>query len=262
MSQDQGSDRFGLLFAIVADRELSAAAKCAATVLLLKFLNTKTGRCDPSFATLAEQLGRSRRAIITAVAELEKAGWLAIDGSGGGGRGNTNQFGFKLDRMNNERVKQTSPVQPTSPVKQNAERVKQTSHEPTRTNSALRAEEGEYTPARAPDGAALAEATFAEFWRSYPLQVDRKAALEAFSAALANGKATSHEIVAGAMRYAAERDGEDARFTARPANWLKRERWTDQAAPKSVARDRGHGQKRDPATAILDYANWSDRRVS
>jgi hypothetical protein len=85
---------------------------------------------------------------------------------------------------------------------------------------------------RAPDGA-HAEEAFAEFWRHYPLQVDRKAAAAQFDAVLAAGQATAAELVAGAMRYAADRDGKDAQYTAWPANWLKNERWTDGPRPKA-----------------------------
>ena len=43
-----------VLWAIMADKRLSAAAKCVATVLLLKYRNHKTGQCNPSFGELAK----------------------------------------------------------------------------------------------------------------------------------------------------------------------------------------------------------------
>ena len=41
----------------MADKKLSAPAKCAAAVLLLQFHNTRTGQCNPSYASIAKGMG-------------------------------------------------------------------------------------------------------------------------------------------------------------------------------------------------------------
>ena len=98
--------RFGLLHALLADEALSASAKVVATTLLLKFQNTKSGRCNPSVAAIAAAVGRSRRAVFPSIEELKAAQWLTIKGTRGGGCGSTNQFTFAHP---DKKVKPTAP---------------------------------------------------------------------------------------------------------------------------------------------------------
>lgn len=128
---------YDVLWAIMEDAELSAAAKCVATVLLLKYRNHDTGRCNPGFAALARRVGRTRRPVISALNELKERGWIDWDGTGGGSQANTNNFRFFL---NPEPVLQTAPVSDTAPVLQTAPTsavdstgpVLQTAHEPSK----------------------------------------------------------------------------------------------------------------------------------
>ena len=248
--------KYGVLWAIMADTELSASAKCVATVLLLKYRNHKTGRCNPSFASIAAAVGRTRRPIIAAVQELQARGWIELVGTKGGGRGNTNNIAFCAGPRG-ETVPPAAPLRrsekvlPTAPVLSTTERVLQTAHELSRTTS-LREEDGEErTPVRAPDGAHEFFPDFEEFWRHYPRQENQKAALAAFGCALA--KADAATLINGAMRYAADRDGEDPRYTALPANWLDGERWTDGSKPKvnGSGRPYSRNKKTEMATIAL-----------
>jgi hypothetical protein len=123
-----------VLWAIMADQRLSAAAKCVATVLLLRFRNHKTNQCNPSFGELAKCVGRTRRPVIEALNELKKFGWLDWTGTKGGSPANTNDFKFFL---NPQPVLQTAPVLNTTPVLNSAptgavhdaQPVLQTAHE-------------------------------------------------------------------------------------------------------------------------------------
>jgi hypothetical protein len=67
---------------------------------------------------------------------------------------------------------------------------------------------------------------FIEWYEAYPKRVGRGAATGAFLKARKNG-ATLEDLMAGARRYAAERKGEDPKFTAHPVTWLNQERWAD-----------------------------------
>lgn len=49
------------------------------------------------------------------------------------------------------------------------------------------------------------------------------------------------EIIRGSMRYAAEREGQEARFTKHPATWLRAECWADDPAPPSNVVSIRHG---------------------
>jgi hypothetical protein len=77
----------------------------------------------------------------------------------------------------------------------------------------------------------LAADGFAEFWQAYPRRVARGAAEKAYNRIIRSREATEAELLAGAMRYAAQRDGEDARFTKHPATWLNGKCWMDEPPP-------------------------------
>jgi hypothetical protein len=73
---------------------------------------------------------------------------------------------------------------------------------------------------------------FEEWWRQYPRRVAKGAARKAFKRTLAKKIASFDQLLNGAMRYAAERHGEDPQFTKHPASWLNGECWLDEPKPK------------------------------
>ena len=84
-------------------------------------------------------------------------------------------------------------------------------------------------PSRMRSGAMM---RFDEFWAVFPKRHARPDAEAAWQAAISAG-ASADEIIAGAMRYAADRTGQEDRFTARPGNWLRNERWRDESSSSS-----------------------------
>lgn len=72
------------------------------------------------------------------------------------------------------------------------------------------------------------EADFAAFWAQYPRRDDRGRAIKVYAAARKKGVAAA-DILAGAMRYAAERQGQDPKFTKMAATWLNAEAWANGA---------------------------------
>ena len=74
---------------------------------------------------------------------------------------------------------------------------------------------------------------FASFWQAYPRRVAKGAAEKAYHRIIRAREATEAELLAGAMRYAAQRDGEDPLFTKHPATWLNGKCWTDEPPPNS-----------------------------
>lgn len=107
--------QYVVLWGIMADERISAAAKCVATVLLLQFRNHKTSTCNPSFATIAACVGRKRRSVIDALNELKEFGWMDWEGTRGGSPTNTNNFQFHL-----QPVQSAAPVQEAAPVQSGA----------------------------------------------------------------------------------------------------------------------------------------------
>ena len=93
------AQKYAFLWRLMADTALSASAKCVAATLLLKFHNTKTGQCNPSFAAIAKTIGRSRRTIFPAIAELRDSGWITVESTKGGSSSNTNHFDFDFGRV-------------------------------------------------------------------------------------------------------------------------------------------------------------------
>jgi hypothetical protein len=63
------------------------------------------------------------------------------------------------------------------------------------------------------------------FWRAYPKKVALNDAIGAFTRAIE--RAPADEIIRGATRYAAERAGEDPRYTKNPATWLAKACWRE-----------------------------------
>src|SRR5207248_1041539 len=68
-------DKWRLLQAIIARRDLKPSRKVIAAKLL-DHLNTKTGRCFPSYNTLGAGVGLGKRTAIKCVGDLESAGVL------------------------------------------------------------------------------------------------------------------------------------------------------------------------------------------
>jgi hypothetical protein len=74
-------------------------------------------------------------------------------------------------------------------------------------------------------------ASFERFYDAYPRHVAKGNAEKAYRRIIAHGEATPDQLLAGAMRYAAERQGQDQQYTKYPATWLNGKCWLDEAAP-------------------------------
>jgi DNA-binding transcriptional MocR family regulator len=88
--------KWRMLQAILRDRDLSPAAKAVAASLLDRY-NTKSGRCNPSYQTLADDTGYDRRQIMRAAADLRRQGWITT--SRGASRLPSNEFEFAWLRV-------------------------------------------------------------------------------------------------------------------------------------------------------------------
>jgi hypothetical protein len=83
------------------------------------------------------------------------------------------------------------------------------------------------------------DARFEEWWQHYPKKVAKGGARKAYLQIIRKGVTTEAELLAGAMRYAAERTDEDDKWTKHPATWLSNECWKD-APAASTPRKRSH----------------------
>lgn len=148
---------------------------------------------------------------------------------------------------------------------QEQEREQEQEEEQERAISRVLEGDGEAvpTPSTTPQGkaeAAASEVAFEEeFWPAYPRKDDKGRARKAFLSVMKSKKATVDELVNGAMRYAAEREGEDPKFTKQPATWLNAEAWLNAAPPVVPAASRmksGQPQSRSQSAmaGILSYS--------
>lgn len=133
MSRDRITllDKWKVLQTIVADLTVGNCGKVVAA-RLLQFLNNETGRCDPSYGTIASEVGMKRATVIAAVKNLESAQWVAVNRSKTGfdresGRPETNQFEFNFARsLSGARKRGPSAPKQTHP---SAEKGTPPSHE-------------------------------------------------------------------------------------------------------------------------------------
>lgn len=156
------------------------------------------------------------------------------------------------------------PSRPLRSQEQEQETEQEQNEEQERTISRVLEGGEDAIPTPAPKSqmkseAAAFEAAFeTEFWPAYPRKDDKGRARKAFLSVIKSKKATAAELVNGAIRYAAERQGEDPKFTKQPATWLNAEAWLNPAPSTSAITNRsvpGHPQSRSESAmaGILSY---------
>lgn len=77
------------------------------------------------------------------------------------------------------------------------------------------------------------DSQFAEWWEIYPRKVSKPDARKQFDKALKDVDFPT--LLAGVNRYAAERTGEDPKYTMHPDKWLRGQHWLDEPTPKHIA---------------------------
>lgn len=218
---------------VLADAQLYAGAKNVGVRLALH-LNIETQRCDPSYALLAAEVTLDRSNVIKAINFLERHGWVVRTRSISSNnftlimRGGVDASNVSAPRGESRR--HHPPVAPAPP------RESRRHHPNNELNNELN-NEGDIAPPPSndlfvelapPSPSATAAPTgvaFDAFWDAYPLHKGKLAARRAFDRALRH--APSADIIAGARRHAAERAGQDPKFTKHPVNWLNAGCWDD-----------------------------------
>jgi hypothetical protein len=230
---------------MLADVELSASAKCVGTALLLKFRNNKTGKCNPSAATIGNAVGRDRRNVFPAIKELSARGWLTIKTTGGGGKANTNNFIIDLERTEGVTPASPVPVTRTSRVMSTARGVMSTSHEPTKNHSLFQRESESGITASAPSGAALESilAALTHLWRDKPDGVNVNATRTALASVLADH--SGEDVLASANRWAS---ATPPRFLPKLDKWLLDGGWKRMPRNQQATHS---SRKADPVAHML-----------
>jgi hypothetical protein len=223
--------------AVLASDLPDVAVRVAVRIAL--HLNINTGRCDPTYATLTAGTGVPRRTLYRKIELLEAAGWIEVKGTRGR---HANQYALlnsatQMAPLNS--AKAMAPLNTPNGAKSDTSTVpnrasngaNMVAHRTTKRTAkrTTKKERGDSPPTPSHDTkhANSSDEAFERFWAVYPKQVAKTVAAKAFTTATQNGT-NPENIIEGAKRYAAERDGQDEKYTAYPAKWLSEERWNDQ----------------------------------
>jgi len=173
------------------------------------------GKCWPSQATLARKCGLSRQYVNKVLADLERDGWIAIEGrktkTGGDASCRYSVARFTPELADEVSTELTGgvPTETTPPVNVGDTHYIEPKKEPKRN------------PLKSPKG----DGGFEDFWQVYPKKVGKQDALKAWPKAL---KADNPQIIIeGARRYASDHTA-DWDYWKNPSGWLNGKRWLDQ----------------------------------
>lgn len=265
---------------IAADNRLPPSSLRVA-VFIAKHLNRASGDAWPSQERLAAETCLPERTVCYGIKALCDFGYLEKRRAGFG-RSNRYSIGgistegsaeeanciTATDCVNDEHITATDCVNdnsiPATDCCSFQQRVAAHSRNGLRTNPYREPSEEEPleeyisppTPSRAAQPKAKRseeDARFEEFYRAYPKKASKGRARKAWAKAVK--LATPETIIAGAMRYAAERAGQDATYTRHPATWLNDEAWHDEPAPAQQPGIRGGGGHRSAKEHTRDAIN-------
>jgi hypothetical protein len=226
------------------DHALSPSAARVALQMIEHFNEREGGKAWAGERGLADAIGTSKSTVQRVIHRLEARGHLRVEW-GKQGRGHSNRYWMQLkgpptDLLDDGkgppagllRARKGPSVKIKGPpVDQNhltrrttlLERESKGTLSLSKKSPGNKSNSRHQTKPREPDG-------FAEWWANYPRRAARPRAKTAYRLALRRG-ATPAELLNGVLRYAAEQMNEPARFTMKPANWLKDECWKDEPAP-------------------------------
>jgi hypothetical protein len=255
-----------LLFTVSAC-ELSGAAKVVAARVALH-LNIKTGRCDPSSGLLATECGMDGRSVQRMIKLIEAAGWLGVDRTRGfrsnsfelrtpigadessenpGDTTEDNPGDSTEDHDQHTPVNLTEnpgdsythtpvnlPENPGDTTTQNREGKEKRTEKRTAKKESLPCldlgdEDGRHRQSPSSKTESFA-ADFEEWWVQYPKKADKGTARTAYRKVRTKGLATREELLNGAMRYSADRAGQESKFTKNASSWLSAESWNNEPA--------------------------------
>jgi hypothetical protein len=196
------------------------------------FINRTTGEAWPGLDHLASMLGTNEKTVRRGIEWLEKHGHLTTKR---GGKGHPTRYTLKLhDRteLSDQETEMVDKIVPESGQNCPDDRTELSNlgGQKCPTNPlSEQFEEPIDEPIESPKLKKGFASEFQEFWSAYPKKKAKGDAERAFEKAR---KATSQQtIMAGVLRYAAERTDQNSTYTKHPATWLNKKCWDDEEAP-------------------------------
>jgi hypothetical protein len=209
--------KFAWLDQVAADFDVSAAAFRLAYRIASEHLNSETFEAFPSQSTLAALVGiGSAKGVRYLVDQLVAGGHLTVIAAHGRGRMNTYRPVIKSERL--------EPAAESSDDKTEACLFPELKRLPENTNGIKAAS------AAADAGAGLVEEFKQGWWPQFPRHVG-KAKAEQIYVRVRRAGTSADVLLAGAMRYSAERSGKDPEYTKHPSTWLNGRCWEDEQLP-------------------------------
>jgi hypothetical protein len=225
-----------------------------------------------SIRSIAAQNGCGTEAVMTALQELEKYGYLRREPqSRDGGRFGDVEYvvtdlptvsgkpahgdGVPENRVRADRVRETGTHKKTKFQEDQGKEDQQRSSSPDGDGvpddeALFPAPKPTAAQTRAVTDASLADEFENQFWPAYPRRVGKNAALASYRR-VRRGGVTVEELMAGVRRFAQEKANTEARFIAHASTWLNGGRWMDEPDPTTTTTP----SSGPPAYQDADY--WS-----
>ena len=217
----RGHHSFDDQFAQIPNSWLRDSRLSLKAIGLLAQIMTHVPGWNMSINSLADRNSVGRDQIRTAIAELEKFGYLTREQS-------------REDGKFSETIWRTSdPIE--KPLSENSTTVNPTTKNTIPKKNNLKNNERILSDSKN---------EFDNFWELYPKKVDKGAAIRAFRKALKTFEAT--EVIEGAKRYAEDPNLPEKRYVKNPATWLNAEAWNNPALPE---------RKKTDSKALEEWAN-------
>jgi hypothetical protein len=225
------SRKFDWLDAVAQDRG-ATHLDFRVAYFMAGLINRTSGDAWPRQATIADALDVTVRGVQLSLKRLVELGHLTVELQRG--RGHTNRY-----RLADRKAKRRSPLLPLNGEPGFAySEPKRRKQKQEKANA--NANKGEPPFVQNTLSNTLRNTlredislSFESWWQQYPRKVEKPSALKAYARVIKNKEATSAELLSGAMRYAAERASQDAKFTKHPTTWLNKGCWNDEPAPAS-----------------------------
>jgi hypothetical protein len=225
MADDFTRRKFKWLDQVVEDRGVSALAFRLAYVLASAFWNRGTNDAWPGQSKLAERTFITPRGVRNLIEQLVSFGHLEV--TDGRGRGHTNHYRPVLKPRDGDPQEVTADGD-------NAEVAGSLFPE----LEADRQVKPKRTGARAVADAGFVMEFEQQWWPHYPRETARAEALEAYIRVRRSG-ISADVLLAGVLRYAAHRSGQDPYYTKEAKNWINQRRWEDEILPSPSGASKG-----------------------
>ena len=159
----------------------------------------------PSIATLAKYANSSERSVKRDLKYLQDLGEIVVESQGGEGKSQykTNKYWISISGVTDGAIRGDRVGKPGVTILAHKTLIK--------PNITIYAQ-------------------FEQFWNVYPRKVSKRAALKSFENALS--RSSFDEILAGAVKYATDKNLPDKEFVPHPTTWLNGDRWFDGPLPE------------------------------